>query len=151
MKPFQMNADDDQAASASCFSADSLEKLMGKMRSVAVDAGHYLYREGDIADKLYYIRKGKVECAKTNEHGKEIVLHLFRDGDLIGQLDPYAQSSENFSAKAVEPCQVGIVQKDELELLLRRHGGLAVEFMRWMGTMHRMNHTKFRQLLLAGE
>ncbi|TNJ61857.1 Crp/Fnr family transcriptional regulator [Paenibacillus hemerocallicola] len=151
MTSFQPHAGEDNAMNTSCFSPDSMDKLKDIMHEIHVEAGAGIYWEGDLADKLYYIGCGKVKCTKTNEHGKEFVMYLFREGDFMGQLDPYADSRQSFTARAMEPCTIGVVQKSDLEMLLWQHGDLAVEFMKWMGLMHRMTQTKFRDLMLYGK
>lgn len=121
------------------------------MYEMKVDADSCVYWEGDLADKLYYIKKGKVKLTKTNEEGKEFVLYMFRDGDFLGQIDPYADSRQSFTAKAIEDSVIGTVLKSDLEVLLWQHGDLAIDFMKWMGLMHRMTQTKFRDLMLYGK
>ena len=44
-----------------------------------------------------------------------------------------------------------MIQKSDLEVLLWQHGDLAVEFMKWMGLMHRLTQTKFHDLLMYGK
>ncbi|MBD2863143.1 MULTISPECIES: Crp/Fnr family transcriptional regulator [Paenibacillus] len=139
------------AVNSSCFSPESMDKLKSIMYELKVEAGSCVYWEGDLADKLYYIKKGKVKCTKTNEDGKEFVLYLFREGDFMGQLDPYSDSRQSFTANATESCLIGVIQKSDLEALLWQQGDLALEFMKWMGLMHRTTQTKFRDLMLYGK
>lgn len=151
MTSSQPHAGDANAVNTTCFSADSMDKLTRIMHEIQVEAGSGVYWEGDLADKLYYIRTGKVKCTKTNEDGKEFVMYLFREGDFMGQLDPYSDSRQSFTARAMEPCTIGVVLKSDLETLLWQYGDLAVEFMKWMGLMHRLTQTKFRDLMLYGK
>lgn len=134
-----------------CFSEDTLTKLSDIMYEYKVSSGSLLFMEGDEANKLYYIKKGRVNLTKTAADGKEFVLYVFQEGDFFGQFDPYQNSKQAFSSKALEDCMLGTIQKSDLEVLLWQHGDLAIEFMKWMGLMHRMTQTKFQDLMLYGK
>lgn len=136
---------------SNCFSEENFAKLTQMMYHHHVPSGTSLYREEEPANKLYYIRKGKVKVTKISEEGKEYIMYLFREGDFLGQLDPYHESKQHFCARALEDCEIGIIQKQDLETLLWQHGDLAVEFMKWMGLMHRLTQTKFRDLIMYGK
>ena len=136
---------------SSCFSAENLAKLQEIMYRLHVPEGSTLYMEGEPADKLYFIYQGKMKVSKYSDDGKEYILYLYQDGDFFGQIDPYSDSKHSFSAQAVEDCQIGAMQKSDLEVLLWQHGDLAIEFMKWMGLSHRLTQTKLRDLLMHGK
>lgn len=134
-----------------CFSEVNFAKLNEIMYEYKVSSGSHVFWEGDPADKLHYIKKGRVKVTKSNSEGKEFVLYLFQEGDFLGQFDPYHDSKQGFNAKAIEDCVIGVIQKSDLEIVLWQHGDLAIEFMKWMGLMHRLTQTKFRDLMLYGK
>lgn len=133
------------------FSEPNMAKLHDIMYEHKVPAGSYLFLEGDSARNLYYIRQGRVKLTKSTSEGKEFVLYRFQEGDILGQFDPCGNSKQGFNAKAIEDCVLGVIQKSDLEVLLWQHGDLALEFMKWMGLMHRMTQTKFQDLMLYGK
>ncbi|WP_249862638.1 Crp/Fnr family transcriptional regulator [Paenibacillus konkukensis] len=134
-----------------CFSEENLSKLKEIMYDHKVSAGSYLFWEGDSADKLYFMNQGRVKITKTSDEGKSFILYMYGQGDLFGQLDPFQQSVHNFNAEVMEDSSIGIIQQRDLETLLWQHGDLAIEFMKWMGLMHRMTQTKFRDLMMFGK
>lgn len=130
---------------------DNFERLRGIMYIKQVDKGNHLFWEGDAADKLYYIFEGRIKSTKMSEAGRSLTLYLHQSGDLIGQMDPFKDSTHSFSAEVTEETTVGVIQRKDLETLLWQHGDLALEFMKWMGLMHRLTQTKFRDLMLFGK
>ncbi|ANY68970.1 hypothetical protein BBD42_22640 [Paenibacillus sp. BIHB 4019] len=134
-----------------CFSQTGFEKLKEIMYIHHIPSGNHIFWEGDADDKLYYIMEGRVKLIKHNTEGKEFVFSQYQEGDIVGQFDPFSPSSHSSSAKAVLNCTIGVIQKSDLEILLWQHGDLAIEFMKWMGLMHRLTQTKFRDLLLYGK
>lgn len=136
---------------ARCFSADSFAKLQSVMYLKPIEKGSVLFWEGDSADKLYFVRNGRVRITKTSDSGRHITLYLLQQGDLFGQLDPFHQQVHSFNAEVLEDGEIGVMQAADLEVLLWQHGDLAIEFMKWMGLMHRMTQTKLRDLMLYGK
>jgi CRP/FNR family transcriptional regulator len=132
-------------------SKESFDKLYSIMYTKKVDKDAYLYWEGDSADKLYYMISGRVRTSKTSDNGRAFTLYLHQQGDLFGQVDVFQDSTHTFSAEVMEDSEIGIIQRKDLEVLLWQHGDLAVEFMKWMGLMHRVTQTKFRDLMLFGK
>lgn len=133
------------------FSKQTFQYLESIMHSKKVEKDHYLFVDNDPADRLYYLRKGQIKITKMNEEGKELVLYIFQEGDLIGELGNSLNSLYNYSARATRGCDVGVIQQKDLERMISQHGEVAVEFMRWMSNMHSITRSKFRDLMLYGK
>lgn len=133
------------------FSEENFSKLQSIMYLKHAANGDFLFREGDLADRLYYVIHGGVRITKLSETGKNFILYLHQAGDLFGQMDPFQNSAQSFSAEVTEDCEIGVIQRKDLEVLLWQHGDLAIEFMKWMGLMHRMTESKFRDLMMYGK
>ncbi len=132
-------------------SDENFAHLENIMYAYNMAAGSHLYWEGDTADKLYYIKQGRIKITKSTDDGKQLILYLFREGDLFGQFDGSGHAVHTFNAEVMDDSSIGVIQLKDLEVLLWQHGDLAVEFMKWMGLMHRMTESKFRDLLMFGK
>nr|WP_246628324.1 Crp/Fnr family transcriptional regulator [Paenibacillus oenotherae] len=128
-----------------------MERLKSIMYAKSAKAGSHLFWEGDSADKLYFVKQGGVRITKSADNGRSLTLYLHPQGDLFGQVDPFRDSVHGFNAEVTEDSEIGVIQQKDLEVLLWQHGDLAVEFMKWMGLMHRMTQTKFRDLMMYGK
>ncbi|MCZ8516729.1 Crp/Fnr family transcriptional regulator [Paenibacillus filicis] len=125
-----------------------LEDIMYGKKSVK---GSHVFREGDEADKLYFIRSGRVKLTKTTEEGRILNLSLLREGDMIGELGMTGGGIYDYSAEVIENAEFGVIQEKDLEILLYRFGEFAVAFTKWMAQQHRVTQLKFRDLLLFGK
>lgn len=134
-----------------CFSSANMTALKQIMYANKFTATSMIFHEGDRANHLYYLQSGKVKLTKLSEEGKEYIMSLFRAGDFFGQIDPFQDSRHGFTAMAMEDCEIGMIQKSDLEVVLWQNGDLSVEFMNWMGYMQRLMQTKFRDLLMYGK
>ncbi|MBP1153716.1 MULTISPECIES: Crp/Fnr family transcriptional regulator [unclassified Paenibacillus] len=133
------------------FTLENVERLTGIMYSKKVQKGSGLFWEGDKAEYLYYIKQGRVKITKSADNGGSLTLYLHHVGDLIGYGDGMTDSAYLLGAEAIEDCDLGLIQRKDLEVLLWQHGDLAVEFMRWQGMMHLLTQTKFRDLMMFGK
>jgi len=136
---------------APLLSEENFEKLQGIMYIRHFEKGSCLFWEGDAANHLYYIMEGRVRTTKSADNGRTLTLYLHQQGDLIGQMDPFQDSVHNFSAEVTEDVKAGVIQRKDLEVLLWQNSDLAIEFMKWMGLMHRLTQTKFRDLIMFGK
>ncbi|MCZ8511327.1 Crp/Fnr family transcriptional regulator [Paenibacillus filicis] len=142
---------DAHVSNTQCFSEGSLERIKEIMYEMKPAAGSHLFWEGDQADRLYYLKRGRVKITKSSDDGKSFILYVYNEGDLFGQLDPFQNSVHSFNCEVTEDSVIGVILQKDLEVLLWQHGDLAVEFMKWMGLMHRMTQTKFRDLMMFGK
>lgn len=139
------------AGVAAFFSEENFNKLKSIMYTKKVGAHGYLFQEGESAEYMYYVRKGRVKLTKTTDTGNKITLYLHHASDMFGHITPFQPSVQAFSAEVIEDAEFGVIEQGELENLLLANGDLAIEFMRWMGAMYRMTQAKFRDLLLYGK
>src|SRR4029453_8204855 len=136
---------------AAFFSEENFKKLKGIMYTKKVEMQGYLFQEGESAEYMYYVKKGRIKLTKTTDTGNKITLYLHHAGDMFGHITPFQPSVQAFSAEVIEDAEFGVIEQIELERLLLANGDLAIEFMRWMGAMYRMTQAKFRDLLLYGK
>lgn len=81
---------------------EHMHLIVGCASNVRFEAGHYLFREGDQADKFYFIRQGKV-AVEIRAPGKgPLVIQTLGEGEVLGWswlIPPYEW---HFDARAVE-------------------------------------------------
>lgn len=133
------------------FTKENFHLLKSIMQTKKVETNGHLFQEGESAEYMYFVRKGRVKLTKTTDTGNKITLYLHHTGDLFGQITPFQPSLQAFSAEVIEESEFGVIEQRDLERLLLHNGDLAIEFMRWMGAMYRMTQAKFRDLLLYGK
>ncbi|WP_245640085.1 Crp/Fnr family transcriptional regulator [Paenibacillus dakarensis] len=125
-----------------------LESIM-QIRKVG--KGSYLFWEGEKADKLYYIVSGQVKLLKSTEDGKDLILSVMQNGDLIAQFNGLNNTLYGFSAETMNDLQVGVILLKDLEELLMHRGDIALQFMYWSGLNNQIIESKLRDLLLHGK
>ncbi|MGN7357566.1 Crp/Fnr family transcriptional regulator [Paenibacillus sp. SAF-054] len=135
----------------SCFSDQNLDRLMVLMKERIVPEGSHLFWEGDVSDKLFYVKRGRIKLTKSTDEGKELILYMYQTGDMVGQADPFFSSKHSFTAEVLEESEIGVIDQKDLEVLICQHCDFAIDFMKWMGIHHRLTQTKFRDLMMYGK
>jgi CRP-like cAMP-binding protein len=81
-----------------------------------VPKGRVIYSQGDPADSVYYIQKGRVKISVTSPHGKEATLALQSQGGFIGEecIAP-SHPLRLATAAAIQPCTVLSIDSKETE------------------------------------
>ena len=88
---------------------------VGGRRTMAQYAKHQvIFRQGDAADSVFYIQKGKVKVTVTSEHGKEAVVALLGAGDFFGEGCLGGQTLRVATAAAMTDCAIMQIAKTEI-------------------------------------
>ncbi|HUH47985.1 MAG TPA: response regulator [Arenibacter sp.] len=78
-----------------------------------------VFKEGQKANKLYFIEKGTVKTFKLMESGKEFVTGLWGAGDFIGQLSLLGSEGKyTENATIMENAEIGSIPKEDFIKLL---------------------------------
>jgi CRP-like cAMP-binding protein len=109
-----------------------LEKIAAITVIKALEKGEYLFREGDRSAGFYIVQRGAVNVHRVNAAGKEQIIHVFRAGESFAEAALATETGYPADARALEPTQVLLVQKDGILALLRRQPELA---LRMLGSM----------------
>ncbi len=78
-----------------------------------------IFSQGDDADEVIYIKKGKIKVTVVSEHGKEAVVALLGVDEFLGEGCLIGQPKRLATAMAMTDCQVMRVRKAEILQVLR--------------------------------
>lgn len=109
-----------------------LEKIAAVTVVKSLEKDDYLFHEGDPAHGFYVVQRGAVNVHRVNATGKEQVIHVFRTGDSFAEVALASERGYPADARAIEPTQVLLVQKNGILELLKRQPELA---LRMLGSM----------------
>jgi CRP/FNR family transcriptional regulator len=109
-----------------------LESIAAITAPKSLAKGEYLFREGSPAEGFYIVQRGAINVHRVNAAGKEQIIHVFRDGESFAEAALATDKGYPADARALEPTQVLLVQKDGILALLRRQPELA---LRMLGSM----------------
>ena len=76
--------------------------------------GESVFSQGDIADSVFYIQKGKVKVTVVSEHGKEAVVAILGADEFCGEACLAGQPKRMASATALTDCDIMRIEKDAI-------------------------------------
>ncbi len=98
----------------------------------SLEKGEYLFREREVSRGFYIVQRGAINVHRVNAAGKEQVIHIFRAGESFAEAALATEAGYPADARAVEPSQVLLIQKNGVLTLLKRQPELA---LRMLGSM----------------
>jgi CRP-like cAMP-binding protein len=100
----------------------------------SLEKDEYLFHEGDPARGFYVVQRGAVNVHRVNAAGKEQIIHVFRAGDSFAEVALASATGYPADARAIEPTQVLLIQKDGILELLKHQPELALRMLGSMST-----------------
>ena len=89
-----------------------------------------IYSQGNHANSLYFVLKGKIKVFKRNEDGKELVTDLYSPGEFLGFIPLIEGTVHQDTAEALEETEIAIIPKEDFEHLLNNNNEVAQKFIR---------------------
>jgi CRP/FNR family transcriptional regulator, dissimilatory nitrate respiration regulator len=114
---------------------DRLAAVTSNLRTLHLDDGQWLYREGDPAERFYVLREGQIALFRQSPEGRESVIAIVGGDEVFGEeLLIEEQARHDVHAKAVGACTLHSIDRRAFRPLL----GDSVELChRVMTTLHR--------------
>jgi CRP-like cAMP-binding protein/ActR/RegA family two-component response regulator len=91
-----------------------------------------IYSEGNYPKGIYFLLKGKVKAFRTNEHGKEFITDLYKEGDFFGYNALLEDNKYTDSAAAFEDSTVCLIPKEEFFSLIYKNADVSRKFINLM-------------------
>jgi CRP/FNR family cyclic AMP-dependent transcriptional regulator len=94
------------------FDPKSFLAKVGKGRSIAkYRKDQIIFAQGEPADAVFYIQKGKVELTVVSEHGKEAIIAMFGARDFLGEGCLAGQPRRMATVTAMTECAIMRLEK----------------------------------------
>ena len=92
-------------------------------------ANRNIFLQGQPADSVYYLRRGKVKLSVTTEQGKEAIVATLSDGDFFGEGCLAGQLLRMASAIAVTDCTLMRIDKQTMTRMLHERQDISELFV----------------------
>jgi CRP/FNR family cyclic AMP-dependent transcriptional regulator len=115
------------------FNPDTFLATIGEgRRLVSVPRKQTVFTQGDQADAVFYIQKGKVRLTVVSKVGKEATIAIVNEGNFFGEGALAGQLQRMGSAAAMTDCEILRVEKKTMMDALHREPALSEMFVAYL-------------------
>ncbi|MFH0935126.1 MAG: cyclic nucleotide-binding domain-containing protein, partial [Pseudomonadota bacterium] len=104
-------------------SESELDYLVHESKLKCYCVGEIIFREGDVADGLYMIRRGSVTVSRQIS-GKEVVLAYVSAGNYVGEMGLVSNSPRSATVRAASPTEVVLLEAERVKSVLERNSSI---------------------------
>jgi len=102
----------------SILSAEEYNFLIGRQGEQKFKKGEIIFREGVVPYGIFFIHHGKVKKYKVDPIGKEQIIYVANNGELIGYHAVLSEERYPDSAAAIEDSMISFIPKDDFLTVL---------------------------------
>ncbi len=101
---------------------DDVQRLMGATRRRTFTAGEVIFHEGDPADTLHLIEKGRVAASVTSLYGQQLTFSIMGEDEFFGELALLRDDSvRSATIRALQQTETRSIHRHTFEALCRDH------------------------------
>jgi CRP/FNR family cyclic AMP-dependent transcriptional regulator len=107
-----------------------LDGLVALNKSFA--PGGTIFSEGDVAETLMYIQRGRVKLSVTSKTDKEAIVAILGPGEFLGETCLGSQNIHMRTATAIAPTVLQVIRRNEMIRALRVDHALSYRFLSYL-------------------
>jgi len=96
--------------------------------------GQIVFAQGDVADTIYYLQKGKIKVVVLSEQGKEAVIGLLEAGQFFGEGCMNGHQIRIATTTAMEACLITAITKSAMLETIEKEPKFSALFMQHLLT-----------------
>jgi CRP-like cAMP-binding protein len=113
----------------SCCSLEELEFINTNKSTQYYQKGQPIYQEGSQATGLFCVHQGKIKLSKAAGDNKEQIVHLVREGEVVGHRALVAGTRYSHSAIALQDCVVCFLPRPDFLSLVQANQQFSMALM----------------------
>jgi CRP/FNR family transcriptional regulator, cyclic AMP receptor protein len=109
-----------------------LATIGGGRKSLTVSNQQEIFTQGDAADAVFYIQKGRVRLTVVSKTGKEATIGMLGEGNFFGEGSLAGQAVRMGSATAITDCQLLRIERKAMMDMLHRESAFSDMFVAYL-------------------
>jgi CRP/FNR family transcriptional regulator, cyclic AMP receptor protein len=106
-----------------------LAGLSGARTTLELGANRNVYRQGEPADSVFYLREGRVKLSVTSQQGKEAIIAVLGADEFFGEGCLAGQLVRMSAAVAITDCTLARIEKPVMARILREEQAISELFV----------------------
>jgi CRP-like cAMP-binding protein len=110
--------------------SDEIEEIRPHITVNQYSRRDIIFRQYSKTTQLMYVKSGLVKVYRESKDGRSYILKIVTAGEFLGLLSFYGNTLHQFSASAVEDCEIGFIDIQIFNQVLKKNGTFAMELIR---------------------
>jgi CRP/FNR family transcriptional regulator, cyclic AMP receptor protein len=110
-----------------------IAQLVHQTRMHTYQKGQRLYSQEDRAETLFLLKQGRIQLYRLTPSGKRLKLATISPGTFFGEMPLLGQSLHHAYAEAADNSLVCVMNRHEVEMMVREHPQVALRMMEVIG------------------
>jgi CRP/FNR family transcriptional regulator, polysaccharide utilization system transcription regulator len=110
--------------------SDEIEEIRAHIHVIHHLKRDIILRQNSRTTQLMFVKSGLVKVYKERKDGRAYILKILTSGEFLGLLSYYGNTTHQFSASAVDDCEIGYIDIQIFNRILKKNGTFAMELIR---------------------
>jgi CRP-like cAMP-binding protein len=110
--------------------SDEIDEIRAHINVVHHSKRDIIFRQNSETSHLIFVRAGLVKVYKERKDGRAYILKISASGEFLDLLSFYGNTIHQYSASAVEDCEIGYIDIQVFNGILKKNGIFAMELIR---------------------
>ena len=128
-------------------SDEELEDLAKRAPDTFLEQEDILYSPQHGTERLFILKKGRVQLYEVDRGGEEITLSVIEDGNVFGEMALTGQSLEGLYVRALVPSTVVSLRREELEDLIMNKPEVGLRLVRELAEKLRASEARYADVV----
>jgi CRP-like cAMP-binding protein len=105
-----------------------------------------IYEKGDYPKKIFYLLNGKVKSHQNNDAGKELITHVYSEGDFFGYIPAIKDMPYFDYCTTIEDSKIKIIDAQKFTKLILKEKDLMYHFFKLIAQDHKQTEDQLIEL-----
>ena len=111
--------------------------------------GSMIILEEEYGDVVFLVKKGTVKITRVNDEGKEVILSLMGENDMVGEMSVIDGESRSANVLAQENCELYAIRSEDFLSLLKENFEISFSLMAELANRIRKSDQHIEALSLS--
>lgn len=126
--------------------SEELEALNNHKSCSQIKKGQVIFNEGFHPHGIYCVNSGKIKVSQMGDAGREHIVRLAKDGDILGYRAVLSGDKYSCSAIALDDCNICFVPKEVFLGMVQRDVSLSMSMMRLLSDNLKQAETRITEM-----
>jgi CRP/FNR family transcriptional regulator, cyclic AMP receptor protein len=128
-------------------SEEEMEDLAKRTPDTYLEQEDILYTPKEGTERLFILKKGRVQLYEVDQAGDEITLSVVEDGNVFGEMALTAQSLKGLYVRAITPSTVVSLRREDLEHLIMNKPEVGLRLVRELAQRLHASEARFADMV----